>query len=44
MSCREIKVPMNLHRLEVEHDLRTTLLRLRNHLLLTNDSDEELRP
>ena len=34
---------MNLHRVEVEHDLRTTLLRLRNHLLLTNDGDEELK-
>lgn len=39
----EIVVPMNLHRVEVEHDLRTTLLRLRNHLLLTNDGDEELK-
>jgi len=38
----DIQVPMNLHRVEVEHELRTTLLRLRNHLLLTNDGDEEL--
>ena len=38
-----IEVPMNLHRVEVEHDLRTTLLRLRNHLLLANDGDEELK-
>jgi len=38
-----IVVPMNLHRVEVEHDLRTTLLRLRNHLLLTNDGDDELK-
>jgi hypothetical protein len=38
-----VEVPMNLHRVEVEHDLRTTLLRLRNHLLLTNDGDEELK-
>src|SRR5664279_2545807 len=38
-----IAVPMNLHRVEVEHDLRTTLLRLRHHLLLTADGDEELR-
>ncbi len=38
-----IEVPMNLHRVEVEHDLRTTLLRLRNHLLLTNDGEEELK-
>ena len=29
-----INVPMNLHRVEVEHELRTTLLRLRHHLLL----------
>ena len=38
-----IEVPMNLHRVEVEHDLRTTLLRLRHHLLLTADSDDELK-
>ncbi len=38
-----ITVPMNLHRVEVERDLRTTLLRLRNHLLLVNDGDEELK-
>jgi Nucleotidyltransferase domain len=38
-----IVVPMNLHRVEVEHDLRTTLLRLRNHLLLTTDGDDELK-
>jgi hypothetical protein len=38
-----IEVPMNLHRVEVEHDLRTTLLRLRNHLLLTVDGDDELK-
>jgi predicted nucleotidyltransferase len=37
-----IEVPMNLHRVEVEHDLRTTLLRLRHHLLLTADGDDEL--
>src|SRR5215469_9616838 len=39
----EIEVPMNLHRVEVEHELRTTLLRLRNHLLLTSDGDDELK-
>ena len=38
-----IDVPMNLHRVEVEHELRTTLLRLRHHLLLSPDNDEELR-
>lgn len=39
----EIKVPMNLHRVEVEHELRTILLRLRQHLLLTPDNEDELR-
>jgi Nucleotidyltransferase domain len=38
-----IEVPMNLHRVEVEHDLRTSLLRLRSHLLLTRDGDDELK-
>ncbi len=39
----EIHVPMNLHRVEVEHELRTTLLRLRHHLLLTSDDADDLR-
>jgi predicted nucleotidyltransferase len=38
-----IEVPMNLHRVEVEHELRTTLLRLRHHLLLSPDNQDELR-
>lgn len=38
-----IEVPMNLHRIEVEHELRTTLLRLRQHLLLSPDNEDELR-
>lgn len=38
-----IEVPMNLHRVEVEHELRTTLLRLRQHLLLSRDNEDELR-
>jgi predicted nucleotidyltransferase len=38
-----VEVPMNLHRVEVEHDLRTTLLRLRHHFLLAADNHEELR-
>src|SRR5208283_5255476 len=38
-----IDVPMNLHRIEVEHELRTTLLRLRQHLLLSPENDDELR-
>jgi len=38
-----IEIPMNLHRVEVEHELRTTLLRLRQHLLLTPDKTDELR-
>ena len=39
----ELQVPMNLHRLEVEHELRITLLRLRQHLLLNPDKQDELR-
>lgn len=35
-----IEIPMNLHRIEVEHELRTTLLRLRHHLLLSPKEDE----
>lgn len=38
-----IDVPMNLHRVEVELELRTTLLRLRQHLLLARDKTDELR-
>lgn len=38
-----IDVPMNLHRVEVEHELRTTLLRLRQHLLLASENPDELR-
>lgn len=38
-----IDVPMNLHRVEVEHELRTTLLRLRQHLLLAQEKSDELR-
>jgi predicted nucleotidyltransferase len=38
-----IHVPMNLHRVEVEHELRSTLLRLRQHLLLSPDNEGELK-
>ncbi|HXZ79975.1 MAG TPA: nucleotidyltransferase domain-containing protein [Terriglobales bacterium] len=38
----EIDVPMNLHRLEVEHELRNTLLRLRQHYLLAHEDEQEL--
>jgi predicted nucleotidyltransferase len=38
-----IQVPMNLHRVEVEHELRSTLLRLRQHLLLSPGNDGELK-
>ncbi len=38
-----IQVPMNLHRVEVEHELRTILLRLRQHLLLSPGDPGELR-
>lgn len=38
-----IDVPMNLHRVEVEHELRTTLLRLRQHLLLQSEDSGQLQ-
>jgi hypothetical protein len=38
-----IQIPMNLHRVEVEHQLRTTLLRLRQHLLLNPSNLDELK-
>jgi hypothetical protein len=38
-----IEVPMNLHRVQVEHDLRTLLLKLRQHFLLTGQKESELR-
>jgi predicted nucleotidyltransferase len=37
-----IKVPMNLHRVQVEHELRTLLLKLRQHLLHEPENHKEL--
>ncbi|HKV25123.1 MAG TPA: nucleotidyltransferase domain-containing protein [Candidatus Acidoferrum sp.] len=37
-----ISIPMNLHRIEVEHDLRTLLLKLRQIFLLHGHKDAEL--
>jgi hypothetical protein len=37
-----IAVPMNLHRLQLEHELRTALLRLRQHYLLFAGDDAAL--
>ena len=37
-----IQVPMNLHRVQVEHELRVLLLRLRQHFLLARTSREDL--
>jgi hypothetical protein len=38
-----IPVPMNIHRVQVEHDLRTLLLKLRQHFVLTGQKEDELR-
>lgn len=38
-----IHVPMNLHRVQVEHELRTMLLKLRQHFLLSGGDAESLR-
>jgi predicted nucleotidyltransferase len=37
-----ISVPMNLHRVQVEHELQTLLLRLRQHLLRDAGNQQEL--
>jgi predicted nucleotidyltransferase len=37
-----INIPMNLHRVELEHELRTTLLKLRQHFLRSADNPDEL--
>src|SRR5712692_9712462 len=39
-----IEVPMNLHRLQIEHDLRTVLLKLRQHYLRAPGNAKELEP
>src|SRR5262249_14142366 len=38
-----IHVPMNLHRVQVEHELRTMLLKLRQHFLLSGGDANALR-
>jgi predicted nucleotidyltransferase len=39
----DIEVPMNLHRVQVEHELRTALQKLRTHFLRFSDNEAELR-
>ncbi len=36
----DIAVPMHLHRVQLEHELRTLLLRLRQHYLLASDEQQ----
>lgn len=36
-----LDIPMNLHRMQVEHDLRLLLLRLRQHVLLAGKNEME---
>jgi predicted nucleotidyltransferase len=38
-----VQVPMNLHRVQVEHELRILLLRLRQHYVLARGDSEELQ-
>lgn len=38
-----LHVPTNLHRIQVEHDLRTLLLKLRQHFLLAPQKEADLR-
>lgn len=39
---QSVEVPMGLHRVQVEHELRILLLRLRQHFLLARGSREDL--
>jgi len=39
-----IEVPMNLHRVQIEHDLRTIVLKLRQHYLRAPGNTNELTP
>jgi len=39
-----IDVPMNLHRVQIEHDLRTMILKLRQHYLRSPGNAKELAP
>jgi hypothetical protein len=41
-TVANLSVPMNLHRVQLEHELRTVLLRLRQHLLRELESPREL--
>ncbi|MCL6642605.1 MAG: nucleotidyltransferase domain-containing protein [Candidatus Bipolaricaulota bacterium] len=38
----DLEIPMNLHRVEVEHELRLLLLKLRQHALLSGKNELEL--
>jgi Nucleotidyltransferase domain. len=38
-----IEVPLNLHRVQVEHELRTSLQKLRNHFVLASENEQHLR-
>jgi predicted nucleotidyltransferase len=42
-AIAEIHVPMNLHRVQVEHELRTMMLKLRQQFLLSAGNEAELR-
>ena len=39
-----IEVPLNLHRVQIEHDLRTMILKLRQHYLRAPGNAKELAP
>lgn len=38
-----VQVPMNLHRVQVEHEMRILVLRLRQHYILARGSSEDLQ-
>jgi len=42
-AVADIEVPMNLHRVQVEHELRIALQKLRDHFLRSSDNEHQLR-
>ena len=39
----EIEVPMNLHRVQIEHELRVALQKLRDHFVRASEDEQQLR-
>ena len=42
MFCKDLSIPANLHRVQVEYELREKLALLRQHLLLASGNDSRM--